>query len=232
MSIKLMVFDIAGTTVKDDNEVAKAFQNALKTAGFFLPLEQINPFMGYEKHFAIKEILMEAGLIEAGEAEEYTEKVVQEIHQAFVNDLKVIYSASETTTPLPNVESTMQTLQEMGIKVAINTGFSREIADLIVQRLQWFERGLVDYMIASDEVANGRPYPDMIFSLMKQAGVDDPLMVAKAGDTEVDINEGKNAGCKYVIGVSTGTFTTEELRAYHPSHIISDIAEVIDIIKA
>ncbi|MFT2008229.1 HAD-IA family hydrolase [Pontibacter sp. 13R65] len=227
MSIKLMVFDIAGTTVKDDNEVAKAFQNALKTCGFFLPLEKINPFMGYEKHFAIKEILKEAG-----EAEAYTETVVKEIHQAFVNDLKVFYSEPETTIPLPNVESTMQTLHDLGIIVAINTGFSRDIADVIVKQLQWFERGLVDYMIASDEVAKGRPYPDMIHSLMKQAGIDDPSLVAKAGDTEVDINEGKNAGCKYVIGVSTGTFTTEELRAYDPTHIISDIAEVIDIIKA
>jgi phosphonatase-like hydrolase len=175
---------------------------------------------------------MEAGLLKAGEAEAYTENVVKEIHQAFLDDLKVFYSAPETTIPLPNVESTMQTLQGMGIKVAINTGFSREIADLIVRKLQWFERGLVDYMIASDEVANGRPYPDMIFSLMKQAGIDDPLMVAKAGDTEVDINEGKNAGCKYVIGVSTGTFTTEELRVYNPTHIVSNIAEVIDIVRA
>jgi len=29
MSIKLVVFDMAGTTVKDDHDVSKAFQSAL-----------------------------------------------------------------------------------------------------------------------------------------------------------------------------------------------------------
>jgi phosphoglycolate phosphatase-like HAD superfamily hydrolase len=46
----------------------------------------------------------------------------------------------------------------------------------------------------------------------------------------VDINEGINAGCKYVIGITTGAFTRDELLPYKPTHIIDDIAEVIGII--
>ena len=226
MNIELVVFDIAGTTVKDDNEVAKAFQNALKKFGHPLSFEEINPFMGYEKHFAIREILKGSG-----KGAETDPELVHKIHEEFVREMKAFYSASQTISPLPDVESTMKTLHDMGVKIAINTGFSREIADIIVQKLGWFEKGYIDFMIASDEVERGRPFPDMIFSLMKQAGVEDPRLVAKVGDTEVDINEGKNAGCRYVIGISTGSFTRSELEPYKPTHIIANLGEVVAILK-
>ena len=66
---------------------------------------------------------------------------------------------------------------------------------------------------------------------MNEAGITDPQEVAKVGDTEVDVREGQNVGCKYVIGVTTGIFTREELEEYNPTHIIDNIAEVLDIIK-
>ncbi|HEY0244604.1 MAG TPA: HAD hydrolase-like protein, partial [Mucilaginibacter sp.] len=50
-------------------------------------------------------------------------------------------------------------------------------------------------------------------------------------DTEVDVREGQNAGCKYIIGVTTGSFTRQELEPYNPTHIIDDIAHVTDIIE-
>lgn len=227
MNIKLVVFDIAGTTVRDNNEVAKAFQHALKTYGHLLTFKEINPYMGYEKHYAISEILKATG-----NDVKTDQQLIHDIHKEFVKEMKAFYTGSENIIPLPDVESTMETLHGMGVKIAINTGFSREIADIIVQKLAWFEKGLIDFMIASDEVERGRPFPDMIFSLMKQAGIEDPQMVAKVGDTEVDINEGKNAGCKYVIGISTGSFSKAELKTYRPTHIIANLGEVLSILKA
>ena len=49
MSVKLVVFDIAGTTVKDNNNVSEAFQSALANNEISVELEKINPLMGYEK---------------------------------------------------------------------------------------------------------------------------------------------------------------------------------------
>jgi phosphoglycolate phosphatase-like HAD superfamily hydrolase len=71
----------------------------------------------------------------------------------------------------------------------------------------------------------------MIQKFMVDAGVTDPSEVVKVGDTEVDIHEGKNAGCKYVIGVTTGSFTRHELEQYSPDYIIDGIAEVIAIVN-
>jgi len=71
----------------------------------------------------------------------------------------------------------------------------------------------------------------MIQKMMLEGGIEKPKSVVKVGDTEVDIREGQNAGCRYVIGVTTGTFSRKELESYNPTHIIGDIAQVIDIIN-
>ncbi|WEK34296.1 MAG: HAD hydrolase-like protein [Candidatus Pseudobacter hemicellulosilyticus] len=226
MRIKLVVFDIAGTTVRDENKVAAAFQSALEEQGFQVPLEVANRFMGYEKKHAIRDIINE---VQPGT--DITETLVDTIHQAFLRRMIAYYRTSSEIEPLPHVEETLQALHQAGKQVAINTGFSRDIAEAIVERLQWREKGLIDFLIASDEVPNGRPHPDMIRQLMAAAGIDDPLLVAKVGDTEVDINEGRNAGCRYAIGITTGAYTREALQEHAPTHIIDDIREVLDIVK-
>jgi len=227
MSIALVVFDIAGTTVKDDNKIGEAFQATLEKFGYQVPLEQINPFMGYEKNEAIREILKPF----SNGSETIDDSLVSSIHRSFVGRMVRFYETTNDLEPLPHVEGTFEALRNSGIKIALNTGFSRNIADVILERLGWYERELVDFVVASDEVEQGRPHPDMIRKLMAKAGVADPIEVAKVGDTEVDVNEGKNAGCRYVIGVTTGAYTREELEPYEPTHIIDDIRNVVDIIQ-
>jgi phosphonatase-like hydrolase len=227
MAIKLVVFDIAGTTVKDDQDVTKAFQSALRKSHYEVPLELIDPLMGYEKTLAIRQILR---LHEHNDAK-ITNELVEKIHKEFVKQMILYYQKAPDIVPLPNVEETFSTLKEMGVKIGINTGFSRDIAETITNRLQWVEKALIDFFIGSDEVELGRPYPYMIQKLMQLSGVEHADEVAKVGDTEVDIREGQNANCKYVIGVTTGTFTREGLEKYNPTHIIDNIAEIIDIIK-
>ncbi|HEY4195190.1 MAG TPA: HAD hydrolase-like protein [Mucilaginibacter sp.] len=227
MSIKLVVFDIAGTTVKDDHNVSKAFQAALKKYNYQVPLEMINPLMGYEKNQAITQMLH---LHEEDESK-ISSELVDQIHQEFIKQMIHFYQFEPGIEPLPHVEDTFAALHNSGIQVGINTGFSKDIAETVINRLQWRERGLIDYLVGSDEVELGRPHPYMIQKMMLEGGITDPLEVAKVGDTEVDVREGQNTGCRYVIGVTTGIFTREELEAYHPTHIIDDIAQVIDIIS-
>jgi phosphonatase-like hydrolase len=227
MPVKLVVFDIAGTTVKDEKDVSKAFQAALRKSHYDVPIELIDPLMGYEKTLAIKQILR---LHEHNDAK-ITHELISKIHQEFVHQMITYYQTAPGVEPLPNVEETFAALHSQDVKVGLNTGFSRDIADMIVTRLQWKEKGLVDYVVGSDEVELGRPYPYMIQKMMLEAGIEKPKSVVKVGDTEVDIREGQNAGCRYVIGVTTGTFSRKELEPYNPTHIIDDISQVIDIIN-
>src|SRR5262249_36291958 len=113
-----------------------------------------------------------------------------------------------------------------GIKVALNTGFSRAVAEVLLARLGWHSPGVIDADVASDEVPRGRPHPDMIRHLMGRLGIRDARKVAKVGDTGVDLEEGANAGCGLVIGVTSGSFTGEQLRSFPHSHVLASVVEV------
>lgn len=216
---------MAGTTVSDENYVAIAFQKAMQKFGYGLDIADINPIMGYEKPIAIEMMLNkheeDKKLINAN--------LIVNIHNEFVRSMLKFYTTAKIEA-LPKVEETFSKLRSQGIKIGLDTGFSKDIATLILERLNWDSR--VDYMVASDEVKNGRPYPDMIHKIMAELNITDVNEVAKVGDTEVDVNEGLNAGCKYVIAVTTGAFTRAELEPYCPTHIIDDISEVVTIIKS
>ena len=224
MSIRLAVFDIAGTTVADDNFVAIAFQKAFRDFGFEIDQENINPLMGYKKIYAIELMLQKLGV-------DYNADLVDDIHETFIDEMIDFYEYDNNVKPLPAAEETLQTLKEKGVRIAFNTGFPRVIADVIMNRLQWMEKGLADDYIASDEVDEGRPHPFMINELMKRAGVVNPRQVAKIGDTEVDINEGKNAGCGLVVAVTTGASERFELEIHQPDFIIDSLVELPRLIN-
>lgn len=226
MSIKLVVFDMAGTTVKDENKVTQTFKSALHQYGYDVPDHIINPLMGYKKIVAITKMLH---LYEA-DASKITSVLIDQIHETFVRLMIEYYQQADFLEALPNATSTLLALKKTGIQVGINTGFSRDIAEVIIKRLEWREKDIFDYLVCSDEVAEGRPNPGMINRLRQLAGIAEADEVAKVGDTEVDIREGQNAGCKYVIAVTTGAFTRAELEPYHPTHIIDNIADVLGIV--
>lgn len=224
MPIKLAVFDIAGTIVADDDAVTKAFKNAFDLYGYEITDEEIKPLMGYQKPLAIQIMLEKLG-------EEFDEELIHDIHNEFEIEMLDHYEYSPDVKAMPGAENVLQSLKEKGIRIALNTGFSKSIADTIVSRLQWMEKGLVDDYIASDEVEEGRPQPFMIQTLMKRAGIDDAKEVIKIGDTEVDINEGRNAGCSLVVAVTTGAFTKDQLAPHKPDHIIDDLSQLQALIS-
>lgn len=227
LPIGLVVFDIAGTTVKDNGEITIAFQEAMKQAGYEVPAERINPLMGYKKTEAIR-LLLE---VFEENADKIGKKLINRIHQEFLDRMIAHYTITETLTPLSNVEYVFAELKNQGIKIGLNTGFSNDITEVILGRLGWLSSGVVDCVISSNQVPAGRPLPFMIEELMRQANITNPKQVIKVGDTEVDVFEGRNAGCLYAVAVTTGAFSREELEAYTPSFIIDDMKELLPIIS-
>lgn len=225
--IKLVVFDIAGTTVKDNGEIATAFHDAMIERGYDIPHEKIYPLMGYKKPEAIKMMLEEYESDVAGITAEY----INVIHDRFIELMVQYYANTDLLQPLPHAEEIFAWLKERAVKIGLDTGFSTHITNVIVDRLGWLKDGKIDYVVCSNEVPAGRPYPHMIRKMMQAAGIEDPKQVIKIGDTEVDINEGKNAGCLYAIGITTGAFTRAALEPYDPDFIIDDLEELKEIME-
>lgn len=217
MITELVVFDIAGTTVRDPGKVADSFLAAFLERGIEVDRESVNHVMGYRKIEAIQMVLEHKNI-------GASEFLVRDIHDLFEEKMLSFYMSCHDLSPLPNAETVFKWLHSKGVKVALNTGFTRNITEGILYRLQWKDSPLVDAVICSDEVPEGRPAPFMINELMSRFGIDKPNRVVKVGDTEVDIAEGRNALCGQVISVTTGAYTRAELELCKPDAILDDLS--------
>lgn len=219
MQFRLAVFDMAGTTVADTGLVAEVLVQTLAAHGYAATFEQALVLMGYPKPEAIARLLALTDIDAPHDA-----ALVDVLHTEFVQ--RTIARYRTDAKAMPAAEACFAALRAQGVKVALNTAFSRAIADAIVQGLHWQIGESIDDLIATDEVPAGRPAPDMIRTLMTRHGIDDARQVAKIGDTEVDVREGRNAGAGLVVAVTTGAFTREALQAVSPDHVIDSLAEL------
>jgi phosphonatase-like hydrolase len=216
MKYRLVIFDIAGTTIADDGAVAKCFVRAFAAHDVSVDEDEVNPLMGYNKAQAIAMLLRYKKI-------NLTETLVQSVLSTFTEEMLDYYEYEPEVKSFSDTEEVFLQLKEKGFGIALNTGFSRVIASAIIKRTQWLEKGLIDDFIASDEVEQGRPAPYMINELMYRFGIDNPEQVVKVGDTEVDINEGRQAQCGLVVAITTGAFSEYELRTHNPDHIVSSL---------
>lgn len=231
-AIQLVVFDIAGTTVRDKGDVADSFIGAFREYGIEIPVEEVRKVMGFRKSDAITTLLDKFHPGASLPPDGASSTLAADIHGAFIRKMISFYEKDEQLEPLPHAEEIFSRLKERGLKIALNTGFTRAIADTILRRLHWnngYDK--IDRVICSDEVPQGRPSPDMIKTLVAGLGISSPAQVLKVGDTEVDVEEGRNAGCGIVVSVTTGAYTRAQLEQYHPDHIIDDLRELIPIIS-
>jgi phosphonatase-like hydrolase len=217
MAIELVVFDMAGTTVHDGDAVNRCFRAAVADAGMAVDAAAVNAVMGLPKPEAIRRLVGSSPLGER----------VAAIHADFVERMRHHYATDPEVREVPGAAATFARLRRAGIRVALNTGFSRDIAQTVIDRLGWGgESPAIDASVASDEVPRGRPYPDMIRHLMQRCGVSDPARVAKVGDTPADLEEGNNAGCGLVVGVTGGSHTRAELARHPHTHLIASVADL------
>lgn len=220
-NIQLVVLDMAGTTIDEDNVVYKTVHKNIVEAGYDISLEDVLLHgAGKEKHQAIKDTLAAKNIITAD---------TSRIFQAFNGSLDAAYAALQVKT-FPGVEHLLLTLREMGIYVALNTGYNARIANLLLNKLGWEKGENYRTLITADDVLRGRPHPDMIKLAMQQAGVTDSAATLKAGDSAIDIEEGRNAGCGITVGVTTGAQTREQLAVARPTYILDTLVELLDII--
>ena len=221
-SIELAVFDISGTTVKDNGEITEAFERTFRQKGYEIPKEKIAAVMGYKKTDAIRTLLIEF----AEDKSVISESYINEMHDFFIDNMIDYYATTTTLQPLPYVIETFQFLKNNDVKIGLDTGFFSDITRVAIDRLGWLKNDLIDFVLSSNEAKEGRPQPYMIQELMKRANVSDSKKVIKVGDTEVDVREGINANCLYSIAVTTGAYSRESLKLYHPDFIIDSLQEL------
>jgi phosphonatase-like hydrolase len=212
----LVVLDMAGTTVADRGEVPAAFSAALADAGVSISPDDLQAVRGSSKRAAVRQLLGEAA----------TDLEVRRVYRAFTTRLFAAY-ADGGASALPAAADVIATLRTAGIRVALNTGFDRDITSQLIDALGWHE--LVDAVVCGDDVAHGRPAPDLILEAMARCGVDDARRVATAGDTTLDLRAGHAAGAGWNIGVLSGAHDRARLAGAPHTHLVDSVAGLLDL---
>lgn len=221
--IKLVVFDMAGTSVDEDNVVYKTLQKAIEAAGYPVSLEKVLEHgAGKEKLQAVRDILMAQYQLQ-------DQKLAADIHGNFLEMLKIAYANLEVK-PQPFAEETFESLKKKGIKVVLNTGYNHQTASSLIEKLGWSVGNQIDGYVTASEVSNSRPHPDMILLAMEQQGIANAAEVLKIGDSIIDIEEGKNANCGLNIGITTGAHTRAQLESAQPDRIINSLPELLELV--
>ncbi|MDN5636172.1 MAG: HAD hydrolase-like protein, partial [Brevibacterium sp.] len=127
--IELAIFDMAGTTIDDRDEVYRVLREATEREGANYTDEVFQKWMGTEKKWAIENLLRLGGV-------EVDDELHEKTWEWFRQELRRTYT-DNPPKPLPGIEEALATLREQGIKVALTTGFAREIADLIFSSMGW-----------------------------------------------------------------------------------------------
>jgi phosphonatase-like hydrolase len=155
-------------------------------------------------------------------------------------EFKQILENHYRTQPVEPTEGCLELfdwLRLQQIKIALTTGFYREVTDIILNRLSWnrglnenyigTEDSLIQASITPSEIYNqeGRPAPYMIQKAMYLLGIIDPKQVVCIGDTPSDLAAGRNTGCLYTFGVTNGTHSKEQLAAYPHDGLVASLAE-------
>lgn len=122
----------------------------------------------------------------------------------------------------------LKALHDKDIKEGLTTGFAREIVDIIISSMGW-DNGIIDTVVAGDEVEHGRPQPDQILAVMEKLGITDKSAVISSDDTEADVRSAQAAGVTSV-GVLTGHLTREQFESLGADHVLDSSANLLDIV--
>lgn len=238
-ALQLIIFDMAGTTVRDEHEVEACFAQAAAATGLHASAARILAVQGQAKR-AVFEQLWREQLGAAAPAAELTSRVDYS-YQVFREVLEAHYRTA-AVLPTEGCLDLFAYLKSHGIRIALTTGFYREVTDLILHRLGWDvnldaqRRGnrhaVIDLSISSDEVAEGRPAPLMIQKAMQVFGITNPQQVWNVGDTPSDLESGRRAGCARSLGLVNGTHTREQLAQCPNDGLLASLAELHQLLQA
>ncbi|MEV7275946.1 phosphonatase-like hydrolase [Streptomyces sp. NPDC093111] len=217
---RLVVLDMAGTTVADGGLVERAFTAAAERLGEdpATMIDYVRATMGESKISVFRHLF-------GGDEQRARQAnlAFEEAYGELVADGRI--------APLPGAAEAVAALREQGRTVVLTTGFARVTQDAILDALGW--RELVSLTLCpADAGGRGRPYPDMVLAAFLRTGaVDDVRRIVVAGDTSYDMLSGVRSGAGIVAGVLTGAHGEAALTEHGATHVLASVAELPELLR-
>ncbi|MFB6518427.1 phosphonatase-like hydrolase [Streptomyces sp. NPDC056401] len=221
---RLIVLDMAGTTVADGGLVERAFERAAERLGVepgsadhAAKLQYVRDTMGESKISVFRHLFG-------------TEELAQRANSAFEQAYGELVDGG-LIAPIPGAREAVEKLRADGRTVVLTTGFARVTQDAILDALGW--QDLADLTLCpADAGGRGRPYPDMVLAAFLRTGaVADVRDTVVAGDTAYDMLSGVRSGAGIVAGVLTGAHDRAALQEHGATHVLASIADLPAVLE-
>jgi len=213
--ISMVMFDLSGTTVQDDTGVRDCLYQAAVEFGLDTTPEEILLHMGTNKIHLYQFLIAR---------EQGTKIDIKNLER--IKDPGSYERAKEVFDRYQEImiEHYRKNVQEVPGASEVFRWYG----------LGWLRDGLVDLSVDVEDIPGqiGRPAPFMIFHAMTQLNVQSVHEVIKVGDTPADMLEGRNAGCRGVIGVLSGPRPVTAWGKYWHTHVIPSVADLPDLIES
>ncbi|MFF4769612.1 phosphonatase-like hydrolase [Streptomyces sp. NPDC001255] len=222
--IRLVVLDMAGTTVADGGLVERAFEAAAAELGVApgsadheAKLAYVRATMGESKISVFRHLFGDE------DSARRANTVFEKAYGALIGEGLV--------TPVDGAREAIGELTADGRTVVLTTGFARATQDAILDALGWRDLAALT-LCPADAGGRGRPYPDMVLeAFLRTRATDDVRQVAVVGDTAYDMASGVHAGAGAVVGVLTGAHEREALREAGATHVIASVSELPALLR-
>jgi phosphoglycolate phosphatase len=207
MHAEFLVFDLDGTLIDGYDAIRDALAFAMERFGEKpLPLERVRKMVGHGL-----DVLLE-------------EAVGRECAAEGVRLFRERYAkvAVSKTRLMPDVPKVLAALAELGYPMAVASNKPAAFSRLILEAC-----GVGKYFLeiaGPDAHTPAKPDPAMLRRLMAAAGAE-PGRTAVVGDTEVDFEFGRAAGCRVAL-VPGGSRSVEELSRVPADVLLSRLAEL------
>jgi len=210
---RAVIFDLDGTLVDSYAALAEAVNYARRQHGLHdLPAARIRWFVGD----GLETLLDRA----------FDSVVPHGARGAFETRYDEICCAESRV--LADVQSTLETLSDLGVVMAVctnkPTSFSRKILEFL--ELAPFFRAIV----GPDLAGARKPDPRHVLHTLEAADCE-PFDALFVGDMPIDILAAHNSGIAVAV-VPTGSSTSEQLKASAPDHYLDRFADLVRIVTS
>ncbi len=218
-----VVFDWAGTTVDHGSRApALVFQEIFRRRGVEITLQQAREPMGMSKCDHIAAILKTpevANLWRQRHGVPWQERDIDDLYEHFLPLQKSVLQ--EYSQVIAGVPEAVAECRRMGLIIGSTTGYTRTLME-VVSKVARQQNYAPDGIVCADDVAQGRPAPDLLMEAARRLGVSRLEEVVNVDDTPVGVEAGRNAGSWTVSVTRTGNcvgLSHAELDALQPEEL-------------
>lgn len=182
----VLVFDLDGTLVESDRDLARAANRLLDEWGRpALPLDRVRSFVGDGARKLVERCFEATGGL-PGSLDHLTETFVALYEENIADD----------TVPFDGVQETLTALKEAGHRLAVCTNKPAAPTHRLLAALNLTE--FFEAVVGGDSLPVRKPDPRHILGLLDQMAVP-PAAAVMIGDSGNDIHAGRDAGLKTIL---------------------------------